>query len=260
MHADLAGKTIIVTGASGGIGRGVALHLGESGCNVVVADITDGGDETAQMINDAGAKAIFVRTNVTDEAQVDAMVEAAVSTYGGLDGAFNNAGIEGEVFNTATCTTENWNNVININLNGVFFCMRAEARYMLENGGGSIINTSSIAGLTGGPDMPAYIASKHGVIGITKAGAIDFAQQGIRVNALCPGSVMTPMVQRLIDDLPEDMDKSVRDLLIGIEPTPMKRLGEPREMATVVAWLLSDDSSFVTGAEIKADGGWTANA
>lgn len=249
---ELDGRTAIVTGASSGIGRASAIKLAEAGANVVVADVNvEGGKETVSAITGAGGIAVFQATDVSSRAQVEALVQRAVDAYGGLDLAFNNAGIEGGMAPVTECTDETWDRTIAVNLSSVFYSMRAEIPEMLKRGGGAIVNCASIAGLVGFGTLPAYVASKHGVVGITKTAALECAEQGIRVNALCPGVIRTPMVERVTHGDPE-----VEAGFVAGEP--VHRMGTPEEMADVVVWLLSDRSSFVTGQAIAADGGWTA--
>ncbi|QCC52721.1 SDR family oxidoreductase [Halapricum salinum] len=240
----------IVTGGSTGIGRSAAIRFAEEGASVVVADVNvDDGEQTVAAITDAGGEATFVETDVSDEADVEAMVETAVETYGGLDFAFNNAGIEGETGSASEQPTTNWERVIDVNLKGVFNCMRAEIPAMLESGGGSIVNTASIAGVVGFPGLSPYVASKHGVIGLTKTAAIEFSGDGVRVNAICPGVIETPMVQRSQEDSPEQMEQVKA-------ATPMGRIGQPEEIGDAAVWLCSDDASFVTGESLVIDGGY----
>lgn len=240
----------VVTGAGSGIGRQTALRFAEEGASVVVADIVeDGGKETVRSIQDDGGDATFIRTDVTDEDDVDRMVEEAVDRYGGLDFAHNNAGLEGDSDLLAEHSEENWDQVIDVNLKGVWRCMKREIPEMLEQGSGSIVNTASISGLTGSGGSP-YVASKHGVIGLTRKATLDYADENIRINAVCPGIIDTPMVQRAGEDNPEMMDQ----MTAGV---PAGRLGDPEEIAQAVVWLCSDDSSFVMGHPLTIDGGLT---
>jgi NAD(P)-dependent dehydrogenase (short-subunit alcohol dehydrogenase family) len=237
----------IVTGASRGIGAAAAKRFAEEGATVVAADvIVEDGEETVADIEAAGGEAIFVETDVSDEDEVQAMVETAVDTYGGLDYAFNNAGIDGASEPTSEQPMDNWADVIDINLKGVFLSMRAEIPAMLESGGGAIVNTASIAGVVGFPGLSPYVASKHGVNGLTKAAAVEFADDGVRVNSICPGVIKTPMV--------EDTDAEAADQAAAA--TPMGRLGEPEEIGDAAVWLCSDDASFVTGETMVIDGGY----
>lgn len=248
---EFDGKVAIVTGASSGIGRASALAFAAAGASVVAADVdVAGGEETVQLIDAAGGTAVFQGADVSRVEEVDALVQRAVSEYGGLDVAFNNAGIEGTMAPITECTLETWDRTIAVNLSGVFYAMRAEIPAMLDRGAGAIVNCASIAGLVGFPALPAYVASKHGVVGMTKSAALECATQGIRVNALCPGVIDTPMVERVTTD-PE-----VKHAFENAEP--VHRFGRPEEMADVALWLCSERSSFVTGQAIAADGGWTA--
>ena len=243
------GKVALVTGASGGIGRATALAFAQSGAAVLVSDVNDaGGAETAAMIEAAGGKARYQRCDVSDGAQVKAMVAAAVEHFGRLDFALNNAGIN--VLTADEYEDENWARSIGINLTGVMQCMREEAEVMLRQGGGAIVNTASINGLIGNPGQPAYTASKHGVVGLTRHGALRWAKSGIRVNAVCPGVIETPMTAPLVAS-PEM--KAVIDAM-----TPMGRMGRADEIAAAVVWLCSDAASFVTGHPMVIDGGATA--
>ncbi len=209
------------------------------------------GRETVQRIRDAGGKAIFVKTDVSKAAEVMALVDNAVSTYGRLDCAFNNAGIEGITAPTADCTEENWDRVIDINLKGVWLCMKYEIPEMLKRSGGAIVNTASVAGLVGFQGSPAYCASKGGVIQLTKTTALEYATKGIRINAVCPGVIRTPMVERVTGGKPE-----LEVQFTALEP--VGRMGAPGEVAEAVLWLCSDAASFVTGHPLVVDGGFVA--
>jgi NAD(P)-dependent dehydrogenase (short-subunit alcohol dehydrogenase family) len=250
--AQLDGKVAIVTGASSGIGRATALALAAAGASVAAADIDEArGDDLVREIEDTGGRAVFVRTDVSDDDAVEALVDAVVQELGGLDIAFNNAGVEGVAASTHQTTREIWDRTVAVNLTGVWLCMRAEIPAMLARGGGSIVNTASIAGLVGLGGVPAYTATKHGVVGLTKAAALEYAAQGIRVNAVCPGVIDTEMLARSTGGLPE-----VREMLLASEP--IGRLGRPEEIADAVVWLASPASSFVTGQAIAVDGGYVA--
>ncbi len=261
MAAAMEGKVALVTGAGGGIGRATAELLAGEGAKVVVADVSvAGGEETVELIRAAGGEASFQACDVSSASDAEALVAKTVELYGRLDCAVNNAGIEGDMAVVHECEESNWDRVMNINVKGVFLCSKYEIAQMLKNGGGSIVNTASIAGLRGGAEMSPYCASKHAVIGFSRSAAIEYAQQGIRVNAICPGSVHTSMVDRIIAECDADpsIDQATRDMLIGIAPTPMQRLCQPMELAQAMLWLCSDASSFVTGSAMTVDGGWTA--
>lgn len=245
---SLDGKIAIVTGAASGIGRASALLLAERGAKVVVADVDEaGGSETAKLIGDA---ARFVPVDVADESSFHELVSTTLSAFGRLDIAHNNAGIIVGGKEIADTDKETWDRVISINLTGMFIALRAEISAMLESGGGSIINMSSVAGVVAQPGQVAYITTKHGVIGLTKAAAVEYSGRGIRVNALLPGTVNTPLVEKFIADNP--------GFLETLTAVPIPRPGEPAEIAEAVAWLASDASSFITGASISIDGGFVA--
>jgi 2,5-dichloro-2,5-cyclohexadiene-1,4-diol dehydrogenase 1 len=248
---DLTGKSLIITGGGSGMGKEAALLTASRGALVTVVDLAEAnGRATVQTIVDAGGTAQFVRADVTNEADAAAMVDAAVTTYGGLHGAFNNAGIIGAPGKITEFSLADWNKVITVNLTGVFVSMQAELRYLETQGAGSIVNTASTAGLIAYPNLPAYVASKHGVVGLTKQVAVDYAKTGIRVNAILPGSVETPLAAESFAD-PEVKAK--------VEAAqPIGRLGQPQEIAEMAAWLLSDASSFVVGGLFTVDGGVTA--
>ncbi len=249
---DMEGKVALVTGAGSGIGRESALAFAREGAKVVVADIVvEGGEETVRMIKDMGGEAIFVKCDVAQEADVKALVAKTIETYGKLDYAHNNAGIEGMAGPCAECTEENWDKTIGINLKGVWWCCKYEIPEMLKRGGGAIVNTSSVAGLVGFAGIPAYTASKHGVAGLTKAIALDYATQGIRCNAVCPGVIHTPMVDRFSGGTQEGLDA-----MAAMEP--VGRLGEPSEIADAVVYLCSDKATFVTGIAMPVDGAFVA--
>ena len=252
MAGRVKDKVTLITGGGSGIGRATALLFAKEGAKLVLADYNvDGGERTLRAIKEAGGNGIFQAADVSNPNEVEALVNKVVETYGRLDCAFNNAGIEGEFSPTDECTIENWQRVIDINLSGVFYCMKYEIPQMLKSGGGSIVNTSSVAGLAGIANTSAYTASKHGVAGLTKSAALEFANKGIRVNAVCPGFIRTPMVARVLDRGSFD-EKAV------IQAHPINRLGIPEEIAEAVLWLASDASSFVTGLPMAVDGAYLA--
>jgi len=252
MAGELEGKVALVTGASSGIGRESALAFAAAGARVVVSDVVvDGGEETVSEIRSAGGEATFVRADVSQTAEVEALVRQTVETYGRLDCAHNNAGIEGDMAPTAECAEANWDRTIAINLKGVWLCMKSEIRQMLRQGGGAIVNTSSAAGLVGFANLPAYVASKHGIAGLTKTAALEYAEQGIRVNAVCPGVIHTPMIDRIVNG-----DAETEAQFTALEP--VGRMGSPAEVAQAVVWLCSDAASFVTGLAMPVDGGFVA--
>lgn len=252
MAGLLNGKIALVTGGGSGIGRATALRLAGEGAKVMIADyMPEGGERTVKMIKEAGGEAGFVAADVSIAKQAEAMVTETVKRYGRIDCAFNNAGIEGKIANTLECSEETFDRVIAINLKGVWLCMKYEIREMLKQGGGSIVNTASIAGLVGFEGLPAYNASKGGVVQLTRTAALEFATKKIRVNCVCPGVIRTAMVERLLDN----RGFNEEDLISG---EPVGRMGKPEEIAEGVLWLLSDASSFVTGHPLVIDGAWVA--
>jgi NAD(P)-dependent dehydrogenase (short-subunit alcohol dehydrogenase family) len=249
MSPSMNDRVALVTGGSAGIGRATALAFARNGARVVVADVMDAeGEETVRLIREAGGEAVYVHADVSVPADVEAMVGRTIESYDRLDYAFNNAGIEGEASPTADCTEENWDRVLGVNLKGVWLCMRHQIPYMVRQGSGVIVNCSSVAGLVGFATRGAYTASKHGVVGLTKAAALDYATQGVRVNAVCPGVIQTAMIDRATGGDPETLAQ-----FQAMEP--MGRLGTPDEIAGAVLWLCSDSASFVTGQAIAVDGG-----
>ena len=252
MAGELEGKIALVTGAGSGIGRESALAFAASGAQVMVSDVVvEGGEGTVAQIKAAGGEATFIRADVSQRADVEPLIRQTVETYGRLDCAHNNAGIEGDMAPTAECTEANWDRTIAINLKGVWLCMRYEIPQMLEQGGGVIVNTSSVAGLVGFVNLPAYVATKHGVAGLTRTAALEYAQQGIRVNAVCPGVIHTPMIDRIVGG-----DAEAEAQFTALEP--VGRMGSPAEVAQAVVWLCSDAASFVTGIAMPVDGGFVA--
>jgi NAD(P)-dependent dehydrogenase (short-subunit alcohol dehydrogenase family) len=248
----MEGKVALVTGASAGIGRASALAFAREGANVALADLdVERGEDAATEVESIGVEAIFVRADVSDATDVVALVGETIGRLGRLDFAFNNAGIEGSQAPTADCTIENWNRTLAINLTSVFLCMREEIQRMLDNDGGAIVNNSSVAGLVGFPGIPAYTASKHGILGLTKTAALEYAAQGIRVNAVCPGVIDTEMITRFTHG-----DTQAMSQLLQTEP--VGRLGAPTEIADAVVWLCSERASFITGHALAADGGFVA--
>ncbi len=244
-------KVALVTGANAGIGLAAARDFASKGASVVIAARREAeGTAAAEQIVSEGGNAIFVKTDVADEAQVKNMVEQTVSAFGRLDYAFNNAGILGELSNFVDGTAENFTNVMDINVTGVFLCMKYEIQEMLKTGGGAIVNNSSIGGQIGGTTRPAYIASKHAVLGLTKSGAKIHGKDGIRVTAVLPGFTQTDMIDTLINSDPENLDRR-KTIEANI---PQGRLGDPEEIAKVVTFLCSDDASYINGEGIRIDG------
>jgi NAD(P)-dependent dehydrogenase (short-subunit alcohol dehydrogenase family) len=252
MTGRLQGKAALVTGGASGIGRAAALAFAREGAKVVVSDVVvAGGEETVTLIKAAGGEALFVKADVAKPAEVEAVIASVVAAYGRLDCAVNNAGIEGVMASTVDCTEENWDRIIAVNLKGVWLCMKAEIAQMLKQGGGVIVNIASVAGLVGFSGLPAYVASKHGVVGLTKTAALEYAKSGIRINAVCPGVIQTPMLERLFQSNPQAGEASA-----ALEP--VGRLGQPGEIAEAAVWLCSDAASFVTGLPMAVDGGFIA--
>ncbi len=253
MTGGFTGKVAVVTGASSGIGRATALAFAREGASVVVADRYEaGGQETVVMIRDQGGTAIHVTGDVSRDAEVAQLTDATIRTYGRLDYACNNAGVEGTQAPTADYPADQWDRVLAVNLTGVWLCMKHEIPAMLANGGGAIVNMASILGVVGFANAAAYTAAKHGVIGLTKVAAIEYATQGIRVNAVCPAFIATPMLER--SGITEGTEMYA--MLAGLHP--IKRLGTPEEIAEAVLWLCSDKASFVTGHAMLVDGGYVA--
>jgi NAD(P)-dependent dehydrogenase (short-subunit alcohol dehydrogenase family) len=246
-------KVALVTGATSGIGRAAALAFAREGARVVVSGRREQeGHETVALIQQAGGKAAFVQADVTREPEVAGLVNTTLATYRRLDVAFNNAGVEGALGSIHDQTVENYHHIMDANVLGVFLSLKHEVAAMLQNGGGAIVNNASVAGLIGLPGAALYVASKHAVLGLTKAAALEYATRGIRVNAVSPGAIETPMFDRFTAALGADSHHQIAAL------HPMGRTGRPGEIADAVLWLCSDQASFVTGQSLTADGGWTA--
>jgi NAD(P)-dependent dehydrogenase (short-subunit alcohol dehydrogenase family) len=245
----LEGKAALVTGGGSGLGRASAIALARAGATVTVADVDEqGGKETVTLVlEEAGGDADFVRADVTQADEVEAMVDKTVTRWGRLDCALNNAGTTGVSAPTADYTLEDWNRALALNLTGVFLCLKYEIPAMLERGG-AIVNMASGAGLVGFAGLPAYVASKHGVVGLTRAAALEYASQGLRINAICPGSTRTPMLEGFMGG-----DEQVERMMT--RAVPLGRLGRPEEIAEAVVWLCSDAASFVVGHALAVDGG-----
>src|SRR5215471_19229350 len=251
MPGRVEGKVALITGGASGIGRATALTFAREGAKLIIADMNEGGgQQTVHMITEQGGEAIFVSTDVSKAVEVQALISQAVATYGRLECAHNNAGVSSPVrASIADYPEEDWHRVIAINLTGVWLCMKYEIPQMLQQGGGTIVNTASAAGLVGTRGTAAYVASKHGVVGLTKTAALEYAQQGIRVNCVCPGMVQTPMTESALRDPARQAQ---------IRARPMGRVGTPEEVAEAVVWLCSDAASFVTGHTMTVDGGYVA--
>src|SRR5438067_1355401 len=250
-QGSFAGKVAFVTGAANGIGRAAALAFAREGASVVVADVSEqGNQETVRLIEEQGGRALAVRCDVSRAEDVKAALEKTVETFGRLDFAFNNAGVEQPITPAADLAEEEWDRIVDINLRSVFLCMKHEIPLMLKQGGGAIVNTSSGAGVKGIAGQAAYCAAKFGIVGLTKATALDYASSNIRVNAVCPGIIETPMMDRFSGGTPEG-----RARVIAQEP--VGRMGKPEEIAAAVVWLCSDAAAFVTGHAMVIDGGQT---
>lgn len=249
---DFAGKVALVTGGSGGIGRAAALLFAARGAAVVVASRSvEECERTVSMIEAQGGQALFIRTDVTSEAQVETLVRDTIARLGRLDFAFNNAGAQPVPAPAAEQMEDDWDHMLAVNLKGTWLCMKHELRHMLQQGHGAIVNNASISGLVGIATWPAQCASKHGVVGLTRAVALEHARAGIRVNVVCPGAIETDMLKGLTGGNPE-FEKAVA------ASEPMGRVGRPEEVAEAVVWQCSDAASFVTGHALAVDGGWTA--
>jgi NAD(P)-dependent dehydrogenase (short-subunit alcohol dehydrogenase family) len=252
MASPFENSVALITGGAAGIGKAAALAFSAQGAKVALCDVkAERGEEVAHTITKSGGRAIFIQADVSKPADVEKLVGMTVKTFGRLDHAFNNAGIEGQMGTTAECSEENFDRVIAINLKGVWLSMRYELQQMLRQGSGSIVNMSSVAGLVGFATLPAYVASKHAVVGMTKTAALEYAKQGIRVNAICPGVIHTEMIDRVTGRNPE-----VEKQFVGLEP--MGRMGTPEEIAAGTLWLCSSAASFITGHALTVDGGLVA--
>jgi NAD(P)-dependent dehydrogenase (short-subunit alcohol dehydrogenase family) len=253
MNHSFAGKVALVTGAGSGIGLATAKAFGDAGASVVLADRReDAVRAAAEGLSASGGKALAVRCDVTDDTQVASMIDRTVSAFGRLDAAFNNAGVMQRRVDTAEISGEEWDRVMAINLRGVWSCMKYELPQMLRNGGGAIVNCSSIGGVIGVPGLAAYHAAKHGVIGLTKTAALEYATRKIRINAVCPGTINTPMAESLTGGDPKILAEFLKDEPIG-------RIAEPEEVAAAVLWLCSPGASYVVGHALLVDGGYTAH-
>ncbi|OZH55167.1 short-chain dehydrogenase [Hydrocoleum sp. CS-953] len=253
MSNEFEGKVALITGGSSGIGRATAIAFAKKGAKIVIASRREKeSEETVAMIKEIGSEAIFVKTDITQATEVENLVNQTINTYNRLDYAFNNAGTEGILGPSIEQTEENWNQVISTNLKGVWLSMKYQIPEMLKNGGGSIVNNASIAGLIGFPNGSIYGASKHGVIGLTKAVALEQATAGIRINSVCPGVIQTDMVDR---GFSQDDDGEAKAQIAAAHP--IGRIGKPEEVANAVVWLCSDAASFITGHSLTIDGGYT---
>lgn len=243
-------KVAVITGGSFGIGRATALAFAQRGADIAIADWIE-NKETEEAIKKEGAKVLFLKCDVSNSSDVKAFIEKVIARFGRIDFAFNNAGVEGNNALIHECTEENWDKTIGINLRGVWLCMKHEIPHMLRQGKGAIVNCASVAGLIGFPGLPAYVVSKHGIVGLTKNAGLEYAKLGIRVNAVCPGVIKTDMIDRVTGK-----NKEVEKQYESMEP--VGRMGKPEEVAEAVVWLCSDAASFITGHAMPVDGGWIA--
>ncbi len=255
MDGEMEGKVALITGGSSGIGRATAAEFAGRGVNVMIGDLdVEGGEETVGLVREIGCDASFVKTDVSQSQEVEMLVAATVDQFGQLDYGFNSAGAVKPHLEAISPTheypEENFDQIIAVNLKGVWLCVKHEVREMLTRGGGAIVNASSALGLVGLPNLSGYVASKHGVVGVTKTAALEYADHGIRVNAVCPGYIQTPMTQARLEE-PE-----AKEQIQALHP--IGRVGQPEEVAKAVVWLCSDSASFVTGHAMAIDGGWTA--
>lgn len=248
---DFSGKVVLITGGATGIGRATAQAFANAGAKVVIGDVDDRAAETAQLITDAGGTARFVKTDVTNDESVKSLVQTAVDQFGTIDIAFNNAGVLPPTAPLHKQSVEDWQRTLNVDATGVFLAMRHQIPVMLKAGGGSIVNTASVAGVTGDPDMTPYVAAKHAVVGLSKGAALDYATKGIRVNTLVPGLIRTSMTERWLND-PEIAPRVLAD-------SPIGRAAEREEVAATVLYLSSDAAAAVTGSAYRVDGGRTAH-
>lgn len=250
MSGIVQGKVALVTGAAGGIGRAAAEIFAREGAAVVVSDLQEeNGQQTVELIKQAGGEASFIRCDVSKATDVERLVAQVVAKYGRLDCAYNNAGVEGEWTRIHECTEANFDFNYNVNLKGVFLCIKYQVtQFLAQNSPGAIVSTTSIAGLVGSKNAGAYVAAKHGVVGLTKTAALEYATKGIRVNAVCPGVVRTPMLERMFETNPK-----MEAAMLGFEP--IGRFGAPTEIGEAAVWLCSDNASFVTGHAMVVDGG-----
>lgn len=254
MAGQFDGKVALVTGGSSGIGRATSVAFAREGARVVFADIdVNGGDETLRLVKEIGGEGVFVKADVSRAEDVKNIVDTAIKTYDRLDFAHNNAGIDGEFATIVANTEQNFDHVIGVNLKSVWLGMKYEIPEMRKRGGGAIVNTSSVAGLVAFRTMGPYVASKHGVIGLTKTAALEYSNYGIRVNAVCPGAIRTPMIDAFINN-----DAATEAAMSALQP--IGRMGGAEEVANLILWLCSDASSFITGASIAIDGGIVAQS